>query len=75
MHKMSPPCDMCISKLTVGISSDSLVNETLKRKTRDGELNSTMFETQFCYGTTCTDEKGRKGYICPKVGLFGSVSY
>ena len=30
--------------LVVG-SSDSLVIETLKRKTRDGELNSTMFET------------------------------
>lgn len=45
MHKMSPPCDMCTSKLTVGISSDSLVIETLKRKTRDSELNSTMFET------------------------------
>ena len=44
MHKMSPPCDMCISKLTVG-SSDRLVIETLRRKTRDGEFNSTMFET------------------------------
>ena len=42
--KMSPPCDMCISKPNVG-SSDSLVIETLKRKTRDGELNSSMFET------------------------------
>ena len=44
MHKMSPPCDICVSQPNVG-SSDSLVIETLKRKTRDGELNSTMFET------------------------------